>query len=283
MKLLLAGPGTGKTTKIKELIENQQNTDGVLILSFTNATIDDLLKNFEEKGVGIDNKQCMTLHKYAFKLNYQKNLHVMDNYEESVLKKYAKKFGVNFNDLSRSLESITFEQMILQTIAYIKANPTYFDEFADNIKLLIVDEYQDFNSIERELIDLIAARSEGTIILGDDNQSIYDFKDADIDGIIDVYNNQGVEKIQHHNICYRCPDSVVDACSSLIENNQKRIQKDWKKNKKDGDVVFKQIKTQVATATYIANEIAQIKKVNPDASFMILSPVKFASEDIIIR
>ena len=119
MKLLLAGPGTGKTTKVKEFISSCSDPSKVLVLSFTNATIEDLLESFREAGIAVNEKNCMTLHRYALRLNYQKNLHILDGNEEKILTSYSKGFKVGFGDLCRTLECITFEQMIVQTKDYI--------------------------------------------------------------------------------------------------------------------------------------------------------------------
>ena len=74
MKLLFAGPGTGKTTRIKEIVGSCECLSKVLVLSFTNATIHDLLASFSEAGLAINESNCLTLHKYALRLNHQKNL-----------------------------------------------------------------------------------------------------------------------------------------------------------------------------------------------------------------
>lgn len=281
MKLLLAGPGTGKTTRIKEMIGSLQDLSKVLVLSFTNATIHDLLNSFSQANINIKEKNCLTLHRYALRVNHQKDLHILNATEEDILDFYAKKFNVGFEDLCRTLGCITFEQMITQTIAYIKSNPAYLSELIGEIDLLIVDEYQDFNPLERELISLIAQNAKDATILGDDDQCIYEFKDADTEGIIQLYNDATVENIQHHNICYRCPDCIIDACSSLIKKNQRRVAKDWNKSGKNGYIIFNQQMTQNATTNFVVDEIRAVKEAEPEASIMILSAVEFVIEGII--
>ena len=280
MRLLLAGPGTGKTTKIKELIGSHSDLNKILILSFTNATIHDLLNSFNEAKLDIKDKNCLTLHRYALRINHQKDLHILNATEENILGSYAKKFNIGFEDLCKTLSCVTFEQMITQTIAYIKSNPVYLRDLIGEINLLVVDEYQDFNPLERELISLIAQNASDTVILGDDDQCIYEFKDADTEGIIQLFNDTAVENIQHHNICYRCPDCVIDACSSLIAKNQRRVTKNWNKSGKNGYIIFNQLRTQVDTTNFVVREIEEIKKVEPQASIMILSAVEFAIEGV---
>ncbi len=278
MKLLLAGPGTGKTTRIKDLVNSQQNLDKILVISFTNATIQDLLRSFSDASIGITEKNCITLHKYALKINHQKSLHILNGVEVEILESYAKKFSVAFSDLCKTLGCITFEQMITQTTAFIKTNPAYLQDLIGDIELLIIDEFQDFNPTERELINLLSTHAKDSIILGDDDQCIYEFKDADTEGIINLFNDTAVENLIHHNTCYRCPDCIVDACSNLININQKRVPKEWKKSGKSGEVIFKQLRTQEESANMVVQEIEKIKSSEPDTSVMILSAVEFAVE-----
>jgi len=270
MKILLAGPGTGKTTKVKEIIENEYaQARNILVLSFTNATINDLKGSFRD----FENVNCYTLHGYALKINHLPTLHVLNNFETQIIQTYASKLKNNFDELCVFLKCITFKDMIKKCICFIQANPAYASENVGKLDLLIVDEFQDFNEVERELVYLLSKQANETIILGDDDQSIYEFKDADPDGIINLYKQERIEKIEHENKCYRCPDDIVDYCSNLITRNQHRVEKEWKKSNKKGDVLFKQELTQKETHEYIAEEIKKIKSQNPRSSILILSPV----------
>jgi superfamily I DNA/RNA helicase len=115
-----------------------------------------------------------------------------------------------------------------------------------------------------------------TIILGDDDQSIYGFKDADPDGIIALFNNQEVVKIPHDNICYRCPDTIVDYCTELLKKNKKRINKEWKKSEKVGGIYFKQLLTPDQCNDFMLSTIMEIKEKDKDASILVLSPLAVA-------
>lgn len=273
MKIILAGPGTGKTTKVKSIIRNDySDANNILVLSFTNATINDLKSSFS----GFENVSCYTLHSYALKINHLPALHVLDDDSETpVIRKYSDKLEINFNELCSFLQCIRFKDMIKQCISFIKENRAYAVENIGSLDLLIVDEFQDFNEVERELVYLLSNHANETLILGDDDQSIYGFKDADPDGIISLYNDANVEKIEHENKCYRCPDIIVDYCSNLIRRNKHRVEKEWKKSNKEGEVVFEQKLTQAETHKYICNEIENIKKHSQENSILILSPVGF--------
>ncbi len=278
MKILLAGPGTGKTTKIKRIIASDYSeAKKIQVLSFTNATIKDLLKDFaDDKRVS-----CSTLHSFAFMMNHLPNLHVLDNKpEKETLEYFAKKLDIDFATICEYLQCITYEAMIASCVSFIKANKAYAKDKIGELDLFLVDEFQDFNSDEQKLIMLISEIASETIILGDDDQSIYGFKDAAPDGIISLYQNEKIEKIEHDNICYRCPDEIVDYCSKLLQKNKKRIPKEWKKSNKDGSLSIEQLSTQIDCDNYILSIIKSIRELDKQGSILILSSIGFVVNDL---
>ncbi len=279
MKLLLAGPGTGKTTKIQELIDDFSEREKILIMSFTNATVDDLLRNLSAKGVTGNN--CMTLHKFAIKYNHDNSRHVLLLQEEKILNNIAKQINLEFDVFCDQLNATTFNQMIDRFILFAKSNELYLREKLEGFKYLIIDEYQDFNPHEQALIDLLLEYFEETIILGDDDQCIYDFKDASSEKIIQFYNDLVVEKIDHEHKCHRCPDKVVEHATNLIKNNKKRVNKLWYKSGRKGELIYLQKQNLEEMTDYVVRNIKNITEKDPDASVLILTPVKFISEPVI--
>lgn len=278
MKILLAGSGTGKTTKVKSIIaEDYPNAKNINVISFTNATVSDLIESFNQN----PNVICSTLHSFALKLNHLPELHIIDNKIESkILLSLSNKLIIDFSTLCEFVKCITFDGMITSCVGFIKANPAYAEDKIGKLDLLLVDEFQDFNPDEQQLIMLGSKLATETIILGDDDQSIYGFKDADPEGIISLYNDETVEKIKHENICYRCPDQVVDYCVKLLKRNKKRVEKDWNKSKKDGRIYFKQLLTQSQCDDYNLEIIKTIKEKQPDASILVLSPLRVVVETL---
>lgn len=282
-ELLLAGPGTGKTTYIKNLLKDYDSTENILILSFTRATIRDLLKNFKEKGIDITPKQCMTIHQLAFKVNPQKDLYILDEQEESVLNSLSEKIDIEFDYLCKILKCETFNQMIKNSTNIIKNNPVYIQDELGILDFLIIDEYQDLNAMEREFVSLLFPLCKKILLLGDDDQSIYEFKDASNEGIISIYKDANFTKIAYENMCYRCPGNIVDFCNALISHNKDRIDKKcMQKHQKEGPFIQKQFQTQQETANWIINEINKIREVKEyqNDSIMILSPVKITSSTL---
>jgi DNA helicase-2/ATP-dependent DNA helicase PcrA len=278
MKILLAGPGTGKTTNIQTLIKENFDAAAVLVISFTNATVDDLKKALVP--IGVNKNSCMTLHKFAVKHNHDISRHVLDPVEIDELDQISERTGIGFNDLCNFLSATTFDQMVTRFVTFAKANPEYLKERLSEYSVLIVDEYQDFNTPEQNLIDLLVPLMDAHI-LGDDDQCIYDFKDASNEKIIQLFGDAAHEKMAHEHKCYRCPDIVVERATRLIKNNQKRVAKDWKMTGKKGNLIVRQFATSAASARYVAEEAKKILDTSEDDEVLILSPVGFYAEPVI--
>lgn len=276
MKILLSGPGTGKTTKVKTIIKNDYPEALVQVISFTNATINDLTESFK----GFLNVKCSTLHSYALKINHLPELHILNDLETKLLNSLSQKIEIPFLTLCDLLKCITFERMIESCLSFLKRNPKYAEDVIGNLDLLIVDEFQDFNPIEQQLIFEISKYSKETFILGDDDQSIYSFKDADPDGIISLFKSENIEKIKHENNCYRCPDAIVHFCSKMIRKNKHRIDKPWIATNKPGELNIQQTTTLHEADLKVLELIKTIKERDNKASILILSPVEFAIKNL---
>lgn len=278
MEVLLAAPGTGKTTKIKSIIDDRfKDASNILVLSFTNATINDLNENFKK----YDRVKCYTLHKYALLINHLPHNHILCDLEISLLEKFAEKVRLSFDELCEQLDCMTFEMMISSSISFIKDNPAYAEEKIGTIDLLVVDEFQDFNDVERNLLFLLFSFATNIIVLGDDDQSIYSFKNADPEALIELYNNPLNTKIAHDHICYRCPDEVVDSSSALITKNSIRVHKEWHKSKRTGELRVLQGKSHVSISKYIIDQLGELNRLKERESILILCSVKIASYPIV--
>jgi DNA helicase II / ATP-dependent DNA helicase PcrA len=278
MEVLLAAPGTGKTTKIKNIIDERfKDATNILVLSFTNATINDLNTTFKDS----EKVKCYTLHKYALLINHLPHNHILSELEISLLDKFSDKVRMSFSDLCSILNCMTFEMMISESISFIETNPAYAEEKIGTIDLLVIDEFQDFNELERSLLNLLFAFSKNIIILGDDDQSIYSFKNADPEALIALYNDETNTKVGHDHICYRCPDKIVDSCTSLINNNTIRVIKEWYKSKKDGEIKVLQGKTHALISKYIIDQINEIRRSAERETILILCWQKIAAYPVV--
>jgi DNA helicase-2/ATP-dependent DNA helicase PcrA len=276
MKILLAGPGTGKTYKIREIIKDHGDGSRFLVLSFTNATINDLCNDLES--FGVDETNCMTLHKFSLKFNHDQNRHILSRSEEKIIRHISGAIKLDFDDLCNFLSCTTFDQMIIRFVEYAKSNPTYLKNALSDYEVLIVDEYQDFNTAEQALIDVLLNMVEQSYILGDDDQCIYDFKDASNEKIISLFNDELNEKVPHTHMCHRCPDEVVKHAKNLIEHNKNRVAKEWLESNKPGRIYYQQFNNLSENAAGLVNTITNTQS---NETTLVLSPVEFLIHPIV--
>lgn len=280
--ILVAGPGTGKTSKIIERIKHLQNSDNLLVISFTNATVRQLRKDIKNRaGVELSYDKCTTLHSLALRLASPGKQYILMDSELALIQRDAKCLKENYEKICESFNCKDFNQTIRQAITYVKTNPVLVKERLGQIDLLLVDEFQDFNSEEQELIKGLAYLAQETFIAGDDDQSIYDFKNANPQGIIDIYNNPENFHIEHAGICHRCPDQVVQYASNLIKNNPNRVEKKWicADNKK-GFVCVAQFLTKDQEENAIISKIKEIVTFDSKSSILVLYPNEIALHNL---
>ncbi|MCB9811042.1 MAG: ATP-dependent helicase [Candidatus Nomurabacteria bacterium] len=229
----LAGPGTGKSFTFGTIIKSEEyKGKKILILSFINKLIDDLSEEFND----FPNVDVSTLHAFArsilvkeedcdldedldkyisedysfihgSKINYEKKFHdndLTDNEKEFY--KQRKEF-YSSNGKLYSFNSVVYAANLLFQQNESKI-PTY--------DLILVDEFQDFNKSEYELIKFLNKQST-VILVGDDDQSLYHFKQAKPSQIRSLYNDGDTEGFSL-DYCYRCPKVIIETTNDLIRN-----------------------------------------------------------------
>lgn len=275
--ILVAGPGTGKTSKIIERVKNLKSTDNLLVISFTNATVKQLRKDLKARAdVDLGDDKCTTLHKLALRLASPGKQYILTDKELGIIQRDSRCTGDNYEKICERLNCKDFNQVIRIGINYLKTNPVLVKERLGDIDLLLVDEFQDFNADEQSLIKALAQISQETWIVGDDDQAIYDFKHANPQGIIDMYDDPTHYKIEHEGICYRCPKEVVELATNLIKNNPNRVNKNWVCADRSGTVCVAQFLTKEEEEAAILRKIAEILLGEPKASILILFPNEIA-------
>lgn len=156
----------------------------------------------------------------------------------------------------RKNNALDFDDLIVKTVELFKNNPDVLESYQDRFRYIMVDEYQDTNTAQFELIRLLAAKYRNLCVVGDDDQSIYKFRGANIRNILDfekVYSEATVIKLEQN---YRSTQTVLDAANAVIKNNVGRKDKALWTEKKDGGLIhFKQFDTAFDEAEYIADDV----------------------------
>jgi superfamily I DNA/RNA helicase len=231
-RVIVAGPGTGKTFTFKEVIRSFTSPRSVLIFTLINNLADDLRTDFhDEKYEAVE---VTTFHGYCKRLLYSK-LGVDSIYFPELPQLIAQDAGLlgykwTIKDFSEAFADIAGDspalKFFLKRATFYNAaghGDSVYKVYTHYIKnketvpaygLVIADEYQDFNKLEASLVRLLAEKSP-ILIAGDDDQAVYGFRKASTKYIRDLYSDSSYENF---NLPYssRCPEVLVEATKKII-------------------------------------------------------------------
>lgn len=156
----------------------------------------------------------------------------------------------------RKNNAVDFDDIILNTVKILSENPDVLSKYQDKFQYILVDEYQDTNNSQYLLINLLAQANRNLCVVGDDDQSIYKFRGANIGNILNFEDDYSdVQKITLDQN-YRSTQNILDAANSVISNNKCRMGKSLWTSNGDGNKVFVYTGTnEYDEARYIARQI----------------------------
>lgn len=166
-----------------------------------------------------------------------------------------------YQEVLHKNNALDFDDLIVKTVELFKTCPDVLDYYQERFRYIMVDEYQDTNTAQFELIHLLAGKYRNLCVVGDDDQSIYKFRGANISNILDfekVFPEAEVIKLEQN---YRSTQTILDAANAVIRNNVERKEKALWTEKGEGDQIhFRQFDTAYEEAEFIAGEIGKKKK-----------------------
>lgn len=153
--------------------------------------------------------------------------------------------------------ALDFDDLIMKTVELFRADAQVLNNYQERFRYIMVDEYQDTNTAQFELVRLLAGKYRNLCVVGDDDQSIYKFRGANIRNILDfekVYPEAKVIKLEQN---YRSTQNVLDAANAVIHNNVGRKDKAlWTEKKGGSRIHFRQFDTAYEEAEFIAGDVA---------------------------
>ena len=156
--------------------------------------------------------------------------------EYSVMNKQIVEVYDKYNRALLESNAMDFSDILLNTYKLLQ-KPEILEKVQNKYKYIMIDEYQDTNNLQYKIIDLIARKSSNLCVVGDENQSIYGFRGANILNILNFetnYNNAKIIKLEEN---YRSTTTILDAANELIKNNKSsKDKKLWTQNGK-GDLI----------------------------------------------
>ncbi len=179
-----------------------------------------------------------------------------DIYEKTILPVY-KIYQQKLTDLN----SCDFGDLILHVVKIFEKNIDIKEIYSKNFKYILVDEYQDTNYIQSRWLNLLAEKNKNLCCVGDDDQSIYSWRGAEIKNFLDfdkIYENTKIIRLEEN---YRSTQNILSVASQLISHNQNRVGKTLKATMEDGDLVnLNCYKNGKDEAIGVSDEIEKIKK-----------------------
>lgn len=156
----------------------------------------------------------------------------------------------------RKNNAVDFDDIILNTVKILSENPDVLSKYQDKFQYILVDEYQDTNNSQYLLINLLAQANRNLCVVGDDDQSIYKFRGANIGNILNFEDDYSdVQKITLDQN-YRSTQNILDAANSVISNNKGRMGKSlWTSNGNGNKVYVYTGTNEYDEARYIARQI----------------------------
>lgn len=159
----------------------------------------------------------------------------------------------------RRNNALDFDDLIVKTVELFQNCGDVLENYQERFRYIMVDEYQDTNTVQFELIRLLAMKYKNLCVVGDDDQSIYKFRGANIYNILNFekhFEDAKVIKLEQN---YRSTQNILDAANSVISNNVGRKDKRlWTDNGAGDRITFEQLESGFEEADYVARSIARL-------------------------
>ncbi|WP_286316289.1 DUF3553 domain-containing protein [Romboutsia ilealis] len=185
-----------------------------------------------------------------------KAMHMNDNKMSKIADVYAL-----YQDRLKRNSALDFDDLIFKTVELLKSDKEVLDYYRNRFKYIMVDEYQDTSKAQYELIKILARDHQNICVVGDDDQSIYGWRGADIRNILEFekdYDDVHVVKLEQN---YRSTQIILDAANTVISNNIERKRKKLWSEKKDGELIKIQVaQDEIEESDFVADMIAKISR-----------------------
>lgn len=166
-----------------------------------------------------------------------------------------------YQKILKKSNALDFDDLILQTVELFKACPEILEQYQERFRYILVDEYQDTNTAQFELIRQLSLKYRNLCVVGDDDQSIYKFRGANINNILDFEKHFSEAKVIKLEQNYRSTKRILEAANEVIRHNTERKDKTLWTGKEEGDKLhFRHFDTAFEEAEYIAVDIIKKKR-----------------------
>ncbi len=156
----------------------------------------------------------------------------------------------------RANNALDFDDLIVKTVQLLQTQPDVLESYQERFRYIMVDEYQDTNTVQFQLVSLLAGKYKNLCVVGDDDQSIYKFRGANIRNILDFEHEFPDAKVIKLEQNYRSTGNILNAANSVIANNRGRKEKSlWTENGEGELIRLRQFDTAFDEADFIGEDI----------------------------
>jgi DNA helicase-2/ATP-dependent DNA helicase PcrA len=165
-----------------------------------------------------------------------------------------------YRDALKSLNALDFDDLLLLTLKLFREHPVVLEKYRERFRYIMVDEYQDTNRVQYDFIKLLAGERRNLCVVGDDDQSIYEWRGADLGNILDFEKDFPGTVTVRLEQNYRSFGHILKAANGVIINNRRRMEKSLWTERGDGPKVniLKAVDTE-GEAEWVADRISMIK------------------------
>ena len=180
---------------------------------------------------------------------------------------------LRYSDRCRQANAMDFDDLLMNIYLLFANNEEIRRKYAERFEYVLVDEYQDTNFAQQAIVNQITKERQMVCVVGDDAQSIYSFRGANIDNILGfqkTYNNARLFKLERN---YRSTQAIVNAANSLIRHNQRQIPKNvFSENEQGEKIKLKMAYSDKEEAMIVCSEISRLRRSDccPYSDFAIL-------------
>lgn len=181
----------------------------------------------------------------------------LNNMSDFSKKKIAQAYKEYQKELRKN-NALDFDDLIVKTVELFQACPDVLDYYQERFRYIMVDEYQDTNTAQFKFVSLLASKYKNLCVVGDDDQSIYKFRGANIGNILGfekVFSDAKVIKLEQN---YRSTQNILNSANEVIHNNIGRKEKSlWTDNEEGSLVHYRQFMNAYEEAEFIAGDISR--------------------------
>ena len=312
--MVLAGPGSGKTTvithRIKNLIEKAEvRSENILVVTFTKAAAISMQKRFSTLMNGGKGQPVTfgTFHSVFYKIlrksrRYEATEILSERQKTDYIREIIGRYGISSNDVSELSQNIIndignikgnmlnaqeyepscckkedfikvynaynlelkkdgkmdFDDILRECYLLLCENHTILEQWRELYKYILIDEFQDINRIQMNIIELLASPLNNIFVVGDDDQSIYGFRGARPEIMIEFKDYYPEAELIVLNVNYRSTQSIINVAGRVIENNKTRLDKcAHANNDKDFQPDIRKFRNQVEELKFVVSKIKE--------------------------